>query len=283
MSLGEPMLCKELLQGGLAEIIEGSDELSDKHELIDSVDSLSNKDTGPMSKGKHLPRWVGDIESFDAGAKGQSIRATQDLKQDQTLLIELPLAMSETDSRGRKGKISTTLITIDNNLKDPSQVYLRQAIILHSQHEGVLSLIVDCLSYGANTRPVTSLEDLMPHLTSCKVLFPTYHEYMDEEKVELTADRVDAIVSVNCFGEAGGKIIDDPLERFKDKVSGKSPTRLVPAMSMFNHSASCNCMWLWSGRCSIIITLMDFKEGEELTERYQPDEEKVQHAWGISS
>jgi hypothetical protein len=283
MSLGEPMLCKELLQGGLADIIEDSDVLSDKHKLIESVDSLSDNDTGPMSKGKHLPRWVGDIESFDAGAKGRGIRATRDLKKGQTLMIEPSLAMSETDCCFRKGKGSNTLITIDNNLKNPSQVYLRQAIILRSQREGVLSRIVDCLSDGANMRLVTSLEDLMPNLTSCKVLLPTHHEYMEEEKVQLTADRVDAIVSVNCFGEAGEKIIDDPLKRFKDNFLAKSHTRLVPATSMFNHSASNNCTWLWSGKCSIMFTLMDIKAGEELTVRYQPDEEKVRRAWGISS
>lgn len=226
---------------------------------------------------------MGDIESFDAGANGRGIRATRDLKKGQTLMIEPPLAMSETDCRFRKGKGSNTLITIDNNLKNPSQVYLRQAIILRSQREGVLSRIVDCLSDGANTRLVTSLEDLMPNLTSCKVLLPTHHEYMEEEKVQLTADRVDAIVSVNCFGEAGEKIIDDPLKRFKDNFLEKSHTRLVPATSMFNHSASNNCTWLWSGKCSIMFTLMDIKSGEELTVRYQPDEEKVRRAWGISS
>jgi hypothetical protein len=226
---------------------------------------------------------VGDIESFDAGAKGRGIRATRDLKKGQTLMIEPSLAMSETDCCFRKGKGSNTLITIDNNLKNPSQVYLRQAIILRSQREGVLSRIVDCLSDGANMRLVTSLEDLMPNLTSCKVLLPTHHEYTEEEKVELTADRVDAIVSMNCFGEAGEKIIDDPLKRFKDNFLGKSHTRLVPATSMFNHSASNNCTWLWSGKCSIIFTLMDIKAGEELTVRYQPDEEKVRRAWGISS
>ncbi len=280
MSLGEPMLCKELLQGGLADI-EGSDVLSDKCELIESVDSLSDKDTGPMSKGKHLPRWVGDIESFDAGAKGRGIRATRDPKKGQTLMIEPPLAMPETDCRFRKGKGSNTLISIDNNLKDLSQVYLRQAIIPCSQSEGVLSCIVDCLSDGANTRPVTSLEDLMPNLTSCKVLLPTHHEYMEEEKVELTADRVDVIVSVNCFGQAG-ETIGDSWERYKDGVMGKSHTHIVPATSMFNHSASNNCTWLLSGRCSIIIALMDINAGEEITMCYQPDEETVRCVWGIS-
>jgi hypothetical protein len=88
---------------------------------------------------------VGDIESFDAGAKGRGIRATRDLKKGQTLMIEPSLAMSETDCCFRKGKGSNTLITIDNNLKNQSQVYLRQAIILRSQREGVLSRIVDCL------------------------------------------------------------------------------------------------------------------------------------------
>jgi tetratricopeptide (TPR) repeat protein len=281
MSLGEPKLCKDLLTGELSDVIEGSDVLRDKKELIKSADSiLYDKDTGP-DKSTHLPRWVGDIESFNAGAKGRGVRATNDLKNGQTLLIEPPLAMSETDSRGKKGKVGNTLATIDRSLKDPSQVYLRQAIILRSQREGVLSRIVDCLSDGANERPVTSLQDLMPSLESCKVLLPTHYEYMDEERVELTADRVDAIVNVNSFGENGDKFIADGLERYKDNVMGKAHSRLVPATSMFNHSARNNCTWLWSGRCSIIIAIMDIKAGDELTIRYQPDEEKVRIGWGI--
>lgn len=96
--------------------------------------------------------------------------------------------MSDTDSKNE------CLFTIDSSIKDHAQVYLRQAIILRAQRECVLSRIVDCLSDGA-------LQDLIPNLTSCKLLLPTHYDLMKEEtKLELSADRVDAIVDVNSFG-----------------------------------------------------------------------------------
>lgn len=148
---------------------------------------------------KHLPAWIGPIESFHAGAnKGRGVRAMEDIKAGQVLLIEPPLAMSETNSKRE------CLFTIDSGIKDPSQVYLRQAIILRSQRECLLSQIVDCLSDGVNKRGVTPLQDLIPNLASCKLLLPTHYEYMTgDAKIELTADRVDAIVNVNSFGEDG--------------------------------------------------------------------------------
>ena len=103
--------------------------------------------------------------------------------------------MSDTDSKNK------CLFTIDSSIKDHAQVYLRQAIILRAQRECVLSRIVDCLSDGVNELGVTALQDLIPNLTSCKLLLPTHYDLMKEEtKLELSADRVDAIVDVNSFG-----------------------------------------------------------------------------------
>ena len=168
--------------------------------------------------------------------------------------------MSEADSFGGKGKRGEVLVTIDNSLKDQTEVFVRQAIILRSQHEGVLSRIIDCLSDGANERPVIPLDDLMPNLSSCKVLLPSHYEYMEEEKIELTADGVDTIVPLNSFGESDTSYTGGALERYTASI------RLVPATSMFNHSANptCSWQWQWCGGCSIIVTLMDIKAGDEL-------------------
>ena len=97
------------------------------------------------------------------------------MKQGQVLLIEPPLASSAVDFK--TDKRNDMLVSIDkSDVKDPSQAFLRQAIILRSQKDGVLSRIVDCLSDGKNKRPVTPVEDLIPSLESCKVLLPSHYE-----------------------------------------------------------------------------------------------------------
>ena len=286
MCIGEIELCQLVLASVMSKVIKGSDVVKEQHELMDSVDFsvehiIRCEGGGSLSGGshflplitpqKHLPTWIGPIESFHAGAnKGRGIRATKDIQAGQVLLIEPPLAMSETD--GTK----ECLFTIDSSIKDHSQVYLRQAIILRSQRECVLSRIVDSLSDGVNQRGVTSLYDLIPNLSSCKLLLPTHYEYMQEEaKLELSADRVDAIVDVNCFGEAkdGNSFVKNNM--------GIVSTRLVPATSLFNHSKHPSCSWNWNGGCSVIFALKDVKKGEELTIRYHADDEAIQRHWGI--
>ena len=289
LCLGETELCQTVLTCVLSEeVLNGSEVgINEKNELLESVkfslEHIIQCKGGDVSGGcpllpeiisqKHLPAWIGPIESFHAGAnKGRGVRAIKDIKAGQVLLIEPPLAMSETDSK------SECLFTIDSSIKDPSQVYLRQAIILRSQRECLLSQIVDCLSDGVNKRGVTPLQDLIPNLASCKLLLPTHYEYMTgDAKIELTADRVDAIVNVNSFGEDGkdrdGNIVNNMMSRVS--------TRLVPATSLFNHSKCPACYWSWNGGCSIIFAVKDVKAGEELTICYHPDDKKIRSFWGI--
>mmetsp|Transcript_11305 Transcript_11305/g.24868 ORF Transcript_11305/g.24868 Transcript_11305/m.24868 type:complete len:772 (-) Transcript_11305:116-2431(-) len=282
LTLGEPELCHDILQGKLVEITKASDVFSEKNDLLQSVASvLDLLQTEGMQNPllvltqKHLPRWVGKIETFDAGSKGRGVRAKEDLIAGQVLLVEPPLVVAE--SSGMMGKRKDTLISIDKcDVKDPSQAYLRQAIIFRSQREGVLSQVVDCLSDGANKRPVTSLEDLIPNLASCRLLLPSHHEYMPQGNVELTADRVDAIVSVNSHGKGGEK-------KLADRFMGFTSTCLLPATSMFNHSAYPTCEQGNVGGCAIIFAVTDIKAGEELTICYHPNEEMVRRNWGITS
>ena len=179
------------------------------------------------------------------------------MKQGQVLLIEPPLASSAVDFK--TDKRNDMLVSIDkSDVKDPSQAFLRQAIILRSQKDGVLSRIVDCLSDGKNKRPVTPVEDLIPSLESCKVLLPSHYEYMPsgEEKVELTADRVDAIVSVNSHGTGGEK---EAHERY----TGASSTCLLAATSMFNHAVSPTCDQLTVGGCHVVFAVANINAGED--------------------
>jgi hypothetical protein len=285
-SLGEIELCKTVLTSEVfAHIVKGNDVLNEQNELFNSVhfafEHFIRCERRELFDGchalpviiphKHLPTWIGPIESFHAGAnKGRGIRAIVDIKEGQLLLIEPPLAMSETD--GKK----EILFTIDSSLKDHSQVYLRQAIILRSQRECVLSRIVDCLSDGVNQRGVSVLKDLIPNLASCKLLLPTHYDFMKEEaKLELTADRVDAIVGVNSFGDQKSR---DSLAK---NNMGHVHTRLVPATSLFNHSKHPSCFWSWNGGCSIVFAVKDVKAGEELTICYHPDEKAIRRHWHI--
>ena len=282
--LGEPELCGELLESNLAGIIkEGTDVFAEKCELLQSVsfvlealqlDEVYYNHPSVVLQ-KYIPRWIGGIETFDAGIKGRGVKAKQDVKAGQILLIEPPLALAETE--GLKGKRNDTVVSMDkSDVKDPSQAYLRQAIILRSQQESVLSRIVDCLSDGVNKRPVTSVEDLIPRLGSCQLLLPSHYEYMPGDKLELTADRVDAIVSVNSHGTGGGM-------EAGDRFSSSTSTGLFAATSMFNHSARPNCDHRSVGGCHVTFAARKIKASEELTVSYHSDEDAVRRHWGITS
>ena len=283
--LGEPELCQDVLQSGLAEVIEkGTDMFSERNELLESVACFADvinidglQGLAVLNQQKHLPRFVGAIETFNACSKGRGVRAKEDVKQGQVLLIEPPLASSAVDFK--TDKRNDMLVSIDkSDVKDPSQAFLRQAIILRSQKDGVLSRIVDCLSDGKNKRPVTAVEGLIPSLESCKVLLPSHYEYMPsgEEKVELTADRVDAIVSVNSHGTGGEK---EAHERY----TGASSTCLLAATSMFNHAVSPTCDQLTVGGCHVVFAVANINAGEELTVKYHKNEDVVRRHWGITS
>jgi tetratricopeptide (TPR) repeat protein len=218
---------------------------------------------------KYVPRWIGNIETFDAGSKGRGVRATHDLKEGEIVLLEHPLASASRDS-AKKAKES--LFTIDKmRTEDASQTFLCQAILLRSQREAVLSRVVDCLFDGTNARPLTALDNLIPSLNSSPPLLPTHYEYCPgEAKVEFNSDRIGAIVSTNSHGSGSN------VELKKGSFSA-----LYPATSMFNHSPTPNCDLDASGAGNYakVIVKNDVKVGEELFICYHQDENVVCRNW----
>ena len=248
----------------------GEPESNERREILEGVQFVLEGKDSKVNLPKYIPTWIGPIEAFFAGGKkGRGIRANEDLEAGQLLLIEYPLAMSV--SEGKKEFFLNMDIT--SRVKDHAQVSLRHEILHRSQREYVLARIVDCLFDGVNQRGVTSLQEFIPNLASCKLLLPTHYDYMKEEaKLELTADRIDAILSVNSFGVLKDR--DNLLER---------DSHFLPASSLFNHSSkhpTCGCR-SWKGGCSIIFALEDVKAGEELTICYHADEETIRRQWGI--
>jgi len=281
LTLGESTLCQSVLEGNLAGVIEeNTDMFKEKEELLNSAsfvlenlqsDEVYNHPSIVLQK--YTPRWIGNIETYDAGKKGRGVRAKQDVKAGQILLIEPPLALAEVD-----GKQNDMLMSMDKcDVKDPSQALLRQAIILRAQKESVLCQIVDCLSDGVNKRAVTPVEGLIPSLKSCQLLLPSHYEYVSGEQIELTSDQVDAIVSINSHGSGGGK-------EAGDRFSGPTNTGLFAATSMFNHSARPNCNHLTVGKgCYVTFAARNIEANEPLTVSYHPDEDAIRHHWGITS
>ncbi|KAL7466782.1 hypothetical protein ACHAXS_007064 [Conticribra weissflogii] len=279
MILGEPRLCRDVLAEKRA-VFEGTIVAGERDELMNDAefcvgfvgrDVLEN--ISALCGRKLLPRWVGAIEAFDAGPKGRGVRSKMDLTEGSVVLIEPPVALSETD--GLEGKRKDVLFSLEKNTyNDPSQAYLRQAIVTRSQREGVLAKVVDHLYDGSNHRPVVSFDHLIPSLTSCPPLLPSHSDYFTEEKVNLTSERIGAIVSVNSHGRGGSK---DTVERFTDG----NRTSLFPATSMFNHSPKPTCFQCAIGGCTVIFLIGDVKAGDELTLCYHPNEEIVKRHWGF--
>jgi hypothetical protein len=279
-SLGQPELCVNILEQGDRALVEGSPATKEKDELLKDAKSnmklFQSEDNHftlrELNGPKYLPRWIGNIETFDAGLKGRGVRAAKDLEAGELVLLEPPLASASMDSFE---KSKESLYTIDKlEFKDASHSFLCQAIMLRSQREAVLSRIVDCLFDGTNARPLTSLDDLMPNFSSSQAFLPTHHEYYPgAEKVGFNSDRIDAIVSTNSHGTRSS-VKDSEFLRLKG-----SDAALYPAVSMFNHSAKPNCYLDAASGCAKVIVNSNVKAGEELSICYHPDENVVRRVW----
>jgi tetratricopeptide (TPR) repeat protein len=276
-SLGQVEMCIKVLEQTDSALFEGSNPVvREKDELLKDAKStmmlIQNNDDKRISahefgKHKYLPSWIGNIETFDAGSKGRGVRATKDLGEGELVLLESPLASASVDSFEEKKE---TLFTINKlGLEDASHSFLCQAILLRSQRETLLSQIVDCLFDGVNTRPLTSLDDLMPNFSLSSPFLPTHYDYHPErEKLEFNSDRIGAIVSTNSHGNQSN---------FEFKKG--SDAALYPALSMFNHSANPTCVLDASKGCAKVIVKANVEAGEELTICYHPDENIVRRKW----
>lgn len=279
-SLGQAELCVSILKQADRALVEGSpaakkqrdDLLKDAKSTMKLFQSEDNHFTlGELNEPKYLPRWIGNIETFDAGSKGRGVRAVTDLEAGELVLLEPPLASASMDSLEKSKR---SLYTIDKlEFKHASHSFLCQAILLRSQREAVLSRIVDCLFDGTNARPLTSLDDLMPNLSSSPAFLPTHHEYYSGgEQAEFNSDRIDAIVSTDSHGTSHSQ--DN-----KTSILGSKTTALYPAVSMFNHSADPNCYVDAASGCAKVIVNSNVKAGEELSICYHPDENVVRRVW----
>lgn len=276
--LGEAETCNKII--GQTDIFDSNLRADEKADIVNDARSsmplLKRMDKHftlqELGIPKYIPRWIGNIETFDAGSRGRGVRATQDLKAGEIVLLEHPLASASRDSLE---KAKESLYTINKlRIEDASQTFLCQAILLRSQREAVLSRVVDCLFDGTNARPLTALDDLIPSLNSSPPLLPTHYEYCPgEAKVAFNSDRIGAIVSTNCHGIGG----DDVFKEFeKGSISA-----LYSATSMFNHSPTPNCDLDASGagNCAKVIVKNDVKAGEELFICYHEDENVVRRNW----
>jgi len=274
-SLGQAEMCVKILEQTDKALFEGTPATKERDELLKDAKATmklfqSDDNHFPsrvLGKHKHLPRWIGNIETFDAGSKGRGVRATTDLKAGELVLLEPPLASASRDSFE---KAKESLYTINKlSIEDASHSFLCQAIMLRSQRETVLSQIVDCLFDGTNTRPLARLNDLMPNLSLSPPFLPTHHEYHPEgEKVEFNSDRIGAIVSTNSYGTVSN------FEYTKG-----SDAALYPAVSMFNHSTNPTCVLDASSDFAKVIVKANVKAGEELSICYHPDEDLVRRKW----
>ncbi|KAL7546287.1 hypothetical protein ACHAWF_009619 [Thalassiosira exigua] len=288
LSLGDPMLCINVLENTDKTILKGNAICAERNEILDSANAflLMEDDTADhvavMTKvcmSKYHPSWRGNIETFDAGSKGRGVRATADLAAGEILLIEHALAAAETE--GLDGDKDIVITMGKSKVKDTSQSYLRQALVLRSQRESVLSRITDCLFDGTNKRPVVPFDTLIPNLSSCPAFLPSHHEYTsDEDRVVLNSERVGAIAKVNSHGKGGVFNQSSPSERY----TGAKHTALFPATSMFNHSAKPPCDQDFIGNVCVVFTKTAVKKGDELSLCYHPDENLVRRNWlGLSS
>ena len=221
---------------------------------------------------KYLSQWVGCIETYNAGSRGRGVKATSDIQAGQVVLIESPIASAHSAGFGKDDNF--IINTGAAKVNDSSQEHIKSDILLRSQRDGVLSRIVDCLYDGANQRPITTLRNLMPNLDLCPPLLPACHEYLNGEKVELTAERVASILNVNSHGSNGSN-------SSKKSFMGNNHTNLYPALSMFNHSSTPTCTFIAKDGFAVVAMKSNVKAGDELTMSYGQDEEKVRRNWGF--
>eukprot|EP00985_Skeletonema_marinoi_P027061 scaffold21606_cov51-Skeletonema_marinoi.AAC.1 len=89
-------MCVKILEQTDKVLFEGTPATKERDELLKDAKAtmklFQSEDkhfpSRDLGKHKYLPRWIGNIETFDAGSKGRGVRATTDLKAGELVLIE---------------------------------------------------------------------------------------------------------------------------------------------------------------------------------------------------
>lgn len=236
-----------------------------------------------------MGNWVhACVETFLTKDKGRGLRATQNLAKGSVVLLEWPLVNKNCDSSTEKDIIVSN--TDASTIQTGSSAQLRSMVVNRLKREATLAQIMSHMSDGINTPSLVPVSDLQVNLEMFPFLLPTHREYCNldtndddngadddgkkrETIKEITADRVDKILSTNSYGTSE-TILDDKLCR----------SELFPTVSMMNHASNPNCTFqkLSLNFLCMVIAYKPIQAGEELTMKYHSDE-VVEEKWGIKA
>lgn len=214
--------------------------------------------------------WIhGCVQTFSTKKKGRGIRATHDLAEGSVVLVEWPLV-----NKAFRSDSNNLLISSNGKSKFHmgSSAELRSHSVHRLRREAVLAKIFSHLCDGEHTPTLVPVSNLLLNLELFPLLLPGHREYFETLNDDITADRVDKILDINCHGTS------------LSAENINCQTELYPTISMINHASDPNCVFN-SGSLEFlcfIVTCKSIKAGEELTMKYQSDE-VVKQKWGIQN
>jgi hypothetical protein len=203
-----------------------------------------------------IGNWIhGCVETFSTRNKGRGLRATRDLAAGSVVLVEWALVSEAFDSN--KNFIASN--TVDTTFQLGSAAQLRTIVVNRLRREAVLAQILSHMSDADNTPSLVPVSDLLVNLELFPFLLPTHYEYSANTATEITADRIDKILNINCHGTT-------PFA----PDSRDCESELYPTVSMMNHASIPNCAFAPSSLkfLCIVLTLNPIQAGEELTMKY---------------
>ena len=116
------------------------------------------------------------------------------------------------------------------------------------------------------------ISDRLVNLELFPLLLPAHRGYVPETNLEeISVDKVDKILGINCHGDSGGATDD-------------CHTELYPTTIMMNHAFEPNCTLADTTKVNllhIVLTRRPIRAGEELTMKYHSSDEVVERKWGI--
>ena len=273
MHIGETELCQSILKKYDSKFScdmsfrQGKSELLRcTGELFDFIKVNDYRESRPFDPPSFLPRWIADIEVYDADSKGRGLRAKSDIRAGFIVLIEPPIVSAISSGN------NILYATDKNETRKTTTEFIVQALITRAKREAVLSNIIDKL-YDGNRDVDTNLtlSDFLPNLASNQILLPTHHEYSDRDRVALSAERIRSIITLNSFGSNA-----DAFD-----LSKKHDSNMYSALSLFNHSPDPSCHYSEVGGCAVVFTGKHIAAGSELTICYHPDEDVLHKLWGF--
>mmetsp|Transcript_16946 Transcript_16946/g.59232 ORF Transcript_16946/g.59232 Transcript_16946/m.59232 type:complete len:854 (+) Transcript_16946:85-2646(+) len=232
------------------------------------------------------------------GSKGRGLRASRDVCPGEVLMVQRPRGSCMSD-------IEDGFLTSTNNtsrlLDDASKVKLKAQLTSAVCTDALLAASVAALSDGSDeVRPVVPIATLMNRLSERVLPLLLQHPQFlsEEERIELSHERVSRVVDINCHGESRASIQALESEDFDEmkcqlKQSDKSSkllggsTDLYPAISLMNHARVPTCVLFPFAKDGSVLAMAVvagrmMPSGTELTVSYLDDPDAVKKKWGIT-